>query len=70
MEPQNDDSKAAVAPHAEKRMGIEDLIVRSKLDTEAAIRLLESWRIDGDEQDQRETWEILKKMLEEDPVSI
>ena len=38
---------------------------------ENAIRLLESW-YDGDEEearDQRETWEFLKKALDEDRLS-
>ena len=35
---------------------------------QAAIRLLESWRT-GDEQEQRETWEFLKRVLDEDRLS-
>ena len=35
---------------------------------QAAIQLLRSWR-EGDEQEQRETWEYLKKALDEDRLS-
>ncbi len=35
---------------------------------EAAIRLLRSWR-EGDEQEQCETWEYLKRVLDEDRPS-
>ncbi len=35
---------------------------------EAAIQLLRLWR-QGDEQEQRETWEYLKRTLEEDRLS-
>jgi hypothetical protein len=73
MEPQNKDSKeareAAVEYQVEKRVGVEDLIVRSKLDTQAAIQMLEAMRIEGDEQEQRETWEFLKQALDEDRLS-
>lgn len=35
------------------------------------IRLLESWRNATEEeiQDQKETWELLKRALEEDPIA-
>lgn len=33
-----------------------------------AIRLLDSW-LDGDEEEQRETWAYLKKVLDEDRLS-
>jgi excisionase family DNA binding protein len=36
---------------------------------QAAIELLRSWREEGDEQEQRETWEYLKKALDEDRLS-
>jgi hypothetical protein len=37
---------------------------------QAAIDLLRSWREDeGDEQEQRETWEFLKTALDEDRLS-
>lgn len=36
----------------------------------ALSELLRSWREEGDEQEQTETAEILRKALEEDPVSI
>jgi len=39
-----------------------------KTKNEAAIRLLRSWR-EGDEQEQRETWEYLKRVLDEDRSS-
>ena len=34
----------------------------------AAIELLRSWREDGDEEEQRDTWECLQKALAEDRV--
>jgi hypothetical protein len=37
---------------------------------QAAIALLNSWVEEGDEQEQKETWEILKKALDENGVSI
>jgi hypothetical protein len=37
---------------------------------EALSELLRSWREEGDEQDQKETWEILKLALDQDGVSI
>jgi hypothetical protein len=36
---------------------------------QAAIDLLRSWREEGDEQEQRETWEFLKIALDEDRLS-
>jgi hypothetical protein len=36
---------------------------------QAAIDLLRSWREEGDEQEQRETWEFLKTALDEDRLS-
>jgi hypothetical protein len=36
---------------------------------QAAIELLRSWREEGDEQEQRETWEFLEKTLDEDRLS-
>lgn len=38
------------------------------LDVDRAIELLQSWSSD-DPQEQRETWEYLKKTLEEDRLS-
>ena len=35
---------------------------------DAAIQLLRSWR-DGDENEQRETWEYLRQALDEDRLS-
>lgn len=35
----------------------------------ALIQLLRSWR-EGDEQEQQNTWEYLKKALEEDRISV
>ena len=35
---------------------------------EAGIRLLREWR-KGDEQEQRETWEFLKRVLDQDRLS-
>jgi hypothetical protein len=39
-----------------------------RANNEAAIRLLESWCA-GDEREQRETWEYLKRALDEDRLS-
>jgi hypothetical protein len=36
---------------------------------QAAIDLLRSWREEGDEEEQRETWEFLKQALDEDRLS-
>jgi hypothetical protein len=36
---------------------------------QAAIELLRSWREEGDEEEQRETWEFLKQALDEDRLS-
>lgn len=36
---------------------------------QAAIELLRSWREEGDKEEQRETWEYLKKVLDEDRLS-
>ena len=36
---------------------------------EALIELLRRWREEGDEEEQRETWEYLKKALDEDRLS-
>jgi hypothetical protein len=35
----------------------------------AALALLQSWATEGDEQEQRDTWEYLKKVLDEDRLS-
>jgi hypothetical protein len=73
MEPQNKDPKSIhetdVLYQVAKRLTIEDVVVRHTLDTQAAIRLLESWRVEGDEQEQRDTWEFLKHALDEDRSS-
>lgn len=37
---------------------------------DALLRLLEAWREEGDEQEQRETWEYLKQALDEDGLSL
>lgn len=37
---------------------------------QGAIELLRSWREEGDEQEQTETAEVLRKALEENPVHI
>ncbi len=42
---------------------------REPVVNQAAIDLLRSWREDGDEQDQRETWEFLQTALDEDRLS-
>jgi hypothetical protein len=69
MEPQNKDPKSVreTATHyrVEHDVAVPPLIIRPGLGNQAAIELLESWRIDGDEQEQRETWEFLEKDLEE-----
>jgi hypothetical protein len=36
---------------------------------QAAIELLRSWREEGDEAEQRETWEFLQQALDEDRLS-
>jgi hypothetical protein len=36
---------------------------------QAAIRLLRSWREEGDEQEQKETWEFIRRALDEDRLS-
>jgi excisionase family DNA binding protein len=36
---------------------------------EPLIQLLRSWRTEGDPEEQRETWEYLKKALDEDRMS-
>ena len=36
---------------------------------QAALDLLRSWREDGDEDEQRETWEFLQQALDEDRLS-
>jgi hypothetical protein len=36
---------------------------------QAAIDLLRSWREEGDEEEQRETWKFLKQALDEDRLS-
>jgi hypothetical protein len=36
---------------------------------QAAIDLLHSWREEGDEEEQRETWEFLKQALDEDRLA-
>jgi hypothetical protein len=36
---------------------------------QAAIDLLRSWREEGDEAEQRETWEFLQQALDEDRLS-
>ena len=36
---------------------------------EALIELLRRWREEGDEEEQKETWEYLKKALDEDRLS-
>jgi hypothetical protein len=44
------------------------LIVRHEINNDAALRLLKLWR-EGDEQEQRETWDLLKHALDEDRLS-
>jgi len=45
-------------------------IIDSLQQHEALIKLLQSWIDDGDEQEQTETAEVLRKALEENPVHI
>jgi len=45
-------------------------IIDSLQQHEALIKLLQSWINDGDEQEQTETAEVLRKALEENPVHI
>ena len=55
-----------VAKSVVTEMSREERIQRNQ----AAIELLRSWREEGDEQEQTETWEFLRQALEENPVSI
>jgi hypothetical protein len=52
-------SSAAIAQEEVER--IEDIQKREEL-----RKLLKSWREEGDEEEQRETWECLKRALHED----
>lgn len=45
-----------------------DPVVEAAQD-KARSELLRSWREEGDEQEQKETWEFLKKALDEDRLS-
>jgi len=45
-----------------------DALTIQQAKNEPAIRLLRSWR-EGDKQEQRETWEYLKRALDEDRLS-
>jgi uncharacterized protein YchJ len=45
---------------------IRQRVEEQKKKNQAAIELLRSWRDEGDEEEQRETWEFLKKALDED----
>jgi len=45
-----------------------DALATQRAKNEAAIRLLRLWS-EGDEQEQRETWEYLKRALDEDRLS-
>ena len=52
--------------------GVDSEEVERKLQVErnqAAIRLLRSWREEGDEQEQKETWEFIRRALDEDRLS-
>jgi predicted DNA-binding antitoxin AbrB/MazE fold protein len=44
------------------------LLIESKTKLSAAIQLLNSW-LEGDEQEQKETWLFLKRALDEDRPS-
>ena len=46
----------------------QDALATQQAKNEAAIRLLRLWS-EGDEQEQRETWEYLKRALDEDRLS-
>lgn len=37
---------------------------------QAAIKLLQSWMTEGDPEEQHETWEIIRKGLEDHPFQI
>ena len=39
------------------------------IDKQAALDLLRSWREEGNEEEQRETWEFLQQALDEDRLS-
>jgi hypothetical protein len=63
----NDDTHVTFSPRdqdAEERQAITEQIRRNQ----AAIELLRSWR-DGDAEEQRETWEYLRRALDEDRLS-
>ena len=53
---------------AESVESAETIPVTRQAKNEAAIRLLRSWR-EGNEQEQRKTWEYLKRALDEDRLS-
>lgn len=56
---------------AEDADSSERLVVDQRSKNEAAIRLLRSWREydKEDRQEQKETWEYLKRVLDEDRLS-
>lgn len=58
-------SQVAAFPRVESQQGVAE-VQREK--NQAAIRLLESWS-EGDAQEQRETWEYLKRVLDQDRSS-
>lgn len=53
---------------AESSRDDRDDLAAQRAKSKAAIQLLRSWR-EGDEQEQRETWEYLKCALDEDRLS-
>ena len=73
MEPQNNDPKITretVVQYQVERKVVDPLsVIRPGLGAQALINLVESRRTEGDEQEQRETWEFLKAALDEDRLS-
>lgn len=55
-------------PTVQEAECIDENQAAQRVKNEAAIQLLRSWRT-GDEQEQRETWQYLKRVLDEDRLS-
>ncbi|MGI8545019.1 MAG: hypothetical protein ACR2MD_16285 [Aridibacter sp.] len=50
-------------------VSVKDSTVKVSKKNQKAINLLDSWIEDGNEQEQTETWEYLKKELDENRLS-
>lgn len=55
-------------PDIKSHQPIEPQLVIKPCDKDAVIELLRSW-CEGDEQEQQETWDYLKRALDEDRLS-